>query len=114
MCDQLRAGYLSCYGHPHLQSPYIDGLVAQGIGQASLEHVVYDDQSGQTLSGSLMDYTLPRADDLPFIAVELNEIIEADNPVGVKGAGEGQALGNGVRRNKHTKPYPRTNTVCVG
>jgi len=79
--------------NPLIVHGQIHGGAAQGIGQAWLEHVVYDRQSGQTLSGSLMDYTLPRADDLPFIAVELNEIIEADNPVGVKGAGEGATSG---------------------
>ncbi|MDA1309397.1 MAG: xanthine dehydrogenase family protein molybdopterin-binding subunit [Proteobacteria bacterium] len=79
--------------NPLIVHGQIHGGAVQGIGQAWLEHVVYDRQSGQTLSGSLMDYTLPRADDLPFIAVELNEIIESDNPVGVKGAGEGATSG---------------------
>ena len=79
--------------NPLIVHGQIHGGAAQGIGQAWLEHVVYDRDSGQTLSGSLMDYTLPRADDLPSIKVELNEVVEADNPVGVKGAGEGATSG---------------------
>lgn len=79
--------------NPLIVHGQIHGGAVQGIGQAWLEHVVYDPDSGQTLSGSLMDYTLPRADDLPSITVELNEIVEPDNPVGVKGAGEGATSG---------------------
>lgn len=46
---------------------------AQGIGQALLEHTVFDTRSGQLLSGSFMDYTIPRADDLPDLNIELNQ-----------------------------------------
>ena len=79
--------------NPMIVHGQIHGGAAQGIGQAMLERVVYDPDTGQTVSGSMMDYTLPRADDLPPILVELNEIIETDNPVGVKGAGEGATSG---------------------
>ena len=53
-----------------------------------MEQVVYDGASGQTVTGSFMDYTLPRADDLPEFSLTLNEVPEEDNPLGVKGAGE--------------------------
>jgi carbon-monoxide dehydrogenase large subunit len=53
-----------------------------------LEHTVYDEQTGQLLSGSLMDYTLPRADDLPPLDITLSELPTAVNPLGVKGAGQ--------------------------
>ncbi len=66
---------------------------AQGIGQAMFEHVVLDPDSGQTLSGSLLDYCLPRADDLPTFITELVEIEEVDNPLGVKGVGENATTG---------------------
>ncbi len=71
----------------------IHGGIAQGIGQALLERVVYDRESGQTLTGSLMDYCLPKADDLPNFRVAFNEVVEQDNPVGAKGAGESGTTG---------------------
>ena len=79
--------------NPMIVHGQMHGGVAQGVGQAWLEHVVFDRESGQTLSGSLMDYALPRAGDVPSITVQLNEIVEQDNPVGVKGAGEGATSG---------------------
>jgi aerobic carbon-monoxide dehydrogenase large subunit len=79
--------------NPIIVHGQIHGGAAQGIGQAWLEHVVFEPENGQTLSGSLMDYALPRADDLPLFTVELNEIVEPDNPLGVKGAGEGATSG---------------------
>jgi carbon-monoxide dehydrogenase large subunit len=68
--------------------------VAQGFGQAVLERTAYDPQSGQLLSGSFMDYALPRAADLPNIEVDLIEVPCATNPLGVKGAGEAGAVGS--------------------
>ena len=68
--------------------------MAQGFGQAVLEHTVYDPSSGQLLSGSFMDYALPRANDLPDVEVDLLEIPCATNPLGVKGAGEAGAVGS--------------------
>jgi carbon-monoxide dehydrogenase large subunit len=75
--------------NPLIVHGQLHGGAAQGIGQALMEHVVHDGATGQLLSGSYMDYALPRADDLPFMAVEFNEVFERDNPLGVKGAGEG-------------------------
>ena len=74
--------------NPLLTVGQVQGGLAQGIGQALLEHTVYDRQSGQLLSGSFMDYTLPRADDLPPLDVTLAELPTAVNPLGVKGAGQ--------------------------
>ena len=80
--------------NPLLLAGQIHGGVAQGIGQALLEHCVYDAQSGQLLSGSFMDYALPRADDLPFVDLALNEGAPCKtNPLGIKGAGEAGAVG---------------------
>ena len=79
--------------NPLIVNGQIHGGAAQGIGQALLERIVYDAESGQTLSGSFMDYCLPRADDLPEFAVAFNEVLEADNPLGVKGAGESATTG---------------------
>jgi carbon-monoxide dehydrogenase large subunit len=75
--------------NPLIVHGQLHGGAVQGIGQALMERVVYDGASGQPLSGSYMDYALPRADELPNLAVALNEVIEVDNPLGVKGAGEG-------------------------
>jgi carbon-monoxide dehydrogenase large subunit len=64
------------------------------VGQALLESTVYDDESGQLLSGSFMDYTMPRADDLPAIELSLLEDTPCTtNPMGIKGAGEAGAIG---------------------
>jgi aerobic carbon-monoxide dehydrogenase large subunit len=65
------------------------GGIAQGAGQALMERYVYDAQSGQLLSGSLMDYALPRADDFPFFATVLSEVPAANHPLGFRGGGEG-------------------------
>src|SRR5271165_2666367 len=80
--------------NPLIVRGQVAGGVAQGFGQAVLEHTVYDPASGQLLSGSLMDYALPRANDFPDIEVELLEIPCASNPLGVKGAGEAGAVGS--------------------
>jgi carbon-monoxide dehydrogenase large subunit len=79
--------------NPLIVHGQMHGGAAQGIGQALLEHVVVDRASGQPLTGSFMDYAIARADDLPSLLVELREIAEADNPLGVKGAGENAATG---------------------
>ena len=79
--------------NPMLLEGQLHGGVAQGLGQAGLEHVVYDRQSGQLLSGSLMDYCLPRADDLPSLNLETVETPSPFNPLGVKGCGEAGAAG---------------------
>jgi carbon-monoxide dehydrogenase large subunit len=74
--------------NPMLAIGQVQGGVAQGIGQALLEHTVYDRQSAQLLSGSLLDYALPRADDLPPLDITLAELPTEVNPLGVKGAGQ--------------------------
>ena len=80
--------------NPMIVHGQVHGGVAQGIGQAMLEHTAYDPESGQLLAGSFMDYTMPRADDLPDIEVTLMEIPCITNPLGVKGAGEAGAVGS--------------------
>jgi carbon-monoxide dehydrogenase large subunit len=74
--------------NPMLTEGQVQGGVAQGIGQALLEHTVYDPVSGQLLSGSLTDYALPRADDLPAFDIALVERPTKANPLGVKGSGQ--------------------------
>lgn len=80
--------------NPMILRGQVHGGVAQGFGQAVLERTAYDPESGQLLSGSFMDYALPRASDLPDIEVEFLEIPCATNPLGVKGAGEAGAVGS--------------------
>jgi carbon-monoxide dehydrogenase large subunit len=65
------------------------GGIAQGAGQALMEHCVYDPDSGQALSGSFMDYAMPRAGDLPFFATDLSEVPSTTHPLGFRGGGEG-------------------------
>ena len=79
--------------NPMIVRGQVQGGVAQGIGQALLERVSYDD-SGQLVAGSFMDYAMPRAADIPNIDVELMEVPCLSNPLGVKGAGEAGAVGS--------------------
>jgi aerobic carbon-monoxide dehydrogenase large subunit len=65
------------------------GGIAQGVGQALLERCFYEDDSGQMLSGSFMDYAIPRASDLPSFVTEISEIPSPTNPLGVRAGGEG-------------------------
>jgi carbon-monoxide dehydrogenase large subunit len=78
--------------NPRLTEGQVQGGIAQGIGQAMLEDIIYDRESGQLLTGSLMDYALPRADDLPPIEVILEGTPTAANPLGVKGSGQAGAI----------------------
>ena len=71
----------------------IHGGVAQGLGQALMERVVYDPESGQLLTGSFMDYAMPRAGDMPHIEIENNSVPTTSNPMGAKGAGEAGTVG---------------------
>jgi carbon-monoxide dehydrogenase large subunit len=71
----------------------LHGGVAQGIGQALMEQVVYDPESGQLLSASFMDYAMPRADALCEMVVESHPVPTALNPLGAKGAGEAGTVG---------------------
>ncbi|MEL6534555.1 MAG: xanthine dehydrogenase family protein molybdopterin-binding subunit [Bacteroidota bacterium] len=79
--------------NPMIVDGQIHGGLAQGIGQALFEGAVYD-ESGQLLSGSYMDYTMPRADDLPNFEVERQVTPCPHNPLGVKGAGEAGCIGS--------------------
>ena len=66
----------------------VHGGVAQGLGQALMEHAVYDPDSGQLVAGSFMDYAMPRATDMPTISGDLHNVPAKTNPLGVKGVGE--------------------------
>ena len=79
--------------NPVIVKGQIHGGVAQGIGQALAEQVVYDPESGQLLSGSFMDYPMPRAGDFPDIGIEAHAVPTDRNPLGVKGAGEAGTVG---------------------
>jgi aerobic carbon-monoxide dehydrogenase large subunit len=79
--------------NPMLTRGQVQGGLAQGIGQAMLEHTVYDPASGQLLSGSLSEYALPRADDLPPLDITLEALPTAVNPLGVKGSGQAGCIG---------------------
>ncbi|MGE0223573.1 MAG: xanthine dehydrogenase family protein molybdopterin-binding subunit [Acetobacteraceae bacterium] len=79
--------------NPMIVEGQVQGGVVQGIGQALLENAVYD-QNGQLLSGSFMDYTMPRADHVPNISVGTETTLCTHNPLGVKGCGEVGAIGS--------------------
>ena len=79
--------------NPMIVEGQVHGGVAQGLGQALLEHCVYDPASGQLLTGSMMDYALPRADDLPSFKVGTKVTPCTHNPLGAKGCGEAGAIG---------------------
>ena len=80
--------------NPLICEGQIHGGLAQGIGQALLEEVVYERESGQLLSGSFADYAMPHADDLPAFGISFHEVPSKTNPLGVKGAGEAGAVGS--------------------
>jgi carbon-monoxide dehydrogenase large subunit len=79
--------------NPLIVEGQVHGGLAQGIGQALLEGCVYDRESGQLVTGSYMDYAMPRADDLPTFALSTNSTLCTHNPLGVKGCGEAGAIG---------------------
>jgi len=79
--------------NPLLVHGQVHGGIAQGAGQALIEDMRHDDRSGQLLTGSFMDYGMPRADDLCAIRIESNEVPTKTNPLGVKGAGEAGTVG---------------------
>lgn len=79
--------------NPMLLKGQIHGGVGQGLGQALMEDMRYDAESGQNVTSSFMDYCLPRADDFPMIEVKSNGVPTKTNPLGVKGAGEAGAVG---------------------
>jgi len=78
--------------NPRLAEGQVHGGIAQGIGQALTEHVVYD-ADGQLLTASFMDYGMPRADDTPFIAFHSEPVPSTANPLGMKGCGEAGTVG---------------------
>jgi len=80
--------------NPLMLAGQVHGGAVQGLGQALMEHAVYDPDSGQLLSASLMDYALPRARDVPAFAFETRNVKCATNALGVKGAGEAGAIGS--------------------
>jgi carbon-monoxide dehydrogenase large subunit len=78
--------------NPMVVEGQVHGGIAQGVGQALLENCVYDAESGQLLTGSYMDYCMPRADDLPSFRVGMTQTPCTHNPLGVKGCGEAGAI----------------------
>ncbi len=80
--------------NPMIVSGQVHGGLAQGLGQAMLEGCSYDPESGQLLTGSFMEYTMPRADDLPNFVVDHTVTPCTHNPLGVKGCGEAGAIGS--------------------
>ncbi|MGH6784626.1 MAG: molybdopterin cofactor-binding domain-containing protein, partial [Sphingomicrobium sp.] len=77
--------------NPMIVEGQVHGGVAQGIGQALLERAVYD-KEGQLVTGSFMDYTMPRAEDLPPLKVDVTVTKCPSNPLGIKGCGEAGAI----------------------
>lgn len=93
--DLARYTAVDDYGvlvNPMIASGQAHGAMAQGAGQALLEHATYDPESGQMVAGSFMDYALPRADDLPSFDLGFNPTRCTTNPLGVKGCGEAGAI----------------------
>ena len=93
--DILRYTVVDDFGtviNPLMLEGQVHGGIAQGIGQALHEHAAFDEQ-GQLVAGSLMDYTLPRADDLPQFDISFRNIPCKNNILGVKGSGEAGAIG---------------------
>ncbi len=74
--------------NPKLTEGQVHGGVVQGIGQAILENVIYDPNSGQLLNGTWMDYAMPRADQVPPFEIYFRQTLTSANPLGVKGAGQ--------------------------
>jgi carbon-monoxide dehydrogenase large subunit len=106
--------------NPMIVEGQVHGGLAQGIGQALLEHGVYDADSGQLLTGSYMDYAMPRADDLPSFNVQTAKGTPCThNPLGVKGCGEAGAIGspaavmNAVCNAIGVKDLPMPATPCT-
>jgi carbon-monoxide dehydrogenase large subunit len=79
--------------NPLLIEGQVHGGIVQGLGQALQEHTVYDEESGQLLTASFMDYTLPRAGDLPYFDFNMRNVKCKTNPLGIKGSGEAGAIG---------------------
>jgi len=80
--------------NPMIVEGQVQGGLVQGIGQALMENCVYDQESGQLLTGSLMDYAMPRADDMPNFTLATLCTPCSHNPLGAKGCGEAGAIGS--------------------
>jgi len=80
--------------NPMIVEGQVQGGVAQGLGQAMMEACVYDVESGQLLTGSYMDYAMPRAADVPKVKLATTSTPCSHNPLGVKGCGEAGAIGS--------------------
>ena len=80
--------------NPLLLAGQVHGGAVQGIGQALMENTVYDKDSGQLVTASLLDYALPRADSAPNFTFETRNVTCKTNVLGVKGAGEAGAIGS--------------------
>jgi len=96
MVDIFRYTVVDDFGaamNPLLLMGQVHGGIGQGVGQALTERTVYDNDSGQLLSGSFMDYALPRADVVPPVHFDMHNSPCTTNPLGVKGAGEAGAIG---------------------
>ncbi|MBU2994123.1 xanthine dehydrogenase family protein molybdopterin-binding subunit [Octadecabacter sp. 1_MG-2023] len=94
ICSMVALDDFGVVVNPMIVTGQVEGGLAQGIGQALLENGVYDD-TGQLLSGSLMDYAMPRADDLPNLVVDHSHATRCThNPIGSKGCGEAGAIGS--------------------
>jgi len=79
--------------NPMIVEGQIHGGIAQGVGQALFENIIYDKDSGQLITGSFVDYGMPRADDFPSFVSELVEIPAKTNPIGIKGIAESGTIG---------------------
>ncbi len=79
--------------NPLLVEGQVHGGIAQAAGQALMERIVYEEGSGQVLTGSFMDYAMPRADNLPMFDLDRSPVPATSNPLGVKGAGECGTVG---------------------
>jgi len=96
VCEVTRYTVVDDFGkviNPLMLEGQVQGGIAQGIGQALFEQTIYDNESGQLLTGSFMDYTLPRADTIPKVDFSTQNIPCINNPLGIKGAGEAGAIG---------------------
>jgi carbon-monoxide dehydrogenase large subunit len=80
--------------NPMIVEGQVHGGIAQGVGQALLEGAIYDEASGQLMTASYMDYTMPRADDLPSFQLSHQNTPCPGNPLGIKGCGEAGAIGS--------------------
>jgi carbon-monoxide dehydrogenase large subunit len=79
--------------NPLIVDGQIHGGVAQGLGQALMEHCIYDPQTGQLMTATFVDYAMPRAADMPDLDISYNEVPCVTNPLGTKGAGEAGTIG---------------------